>query len=105
MQEIGVSAFSLQTTAEARREALSGATRIRGIRYAPTGEDGGQQDDEQEEEVDVDGVPPYQRSMLLLDVSDGRRTMRAMELRRIEALQLGVTELGSKVSKTFRKAD
>lgn len=97
IQEVGVSAFSLQTTADARKEALSGATRIRSIRYRPTGGADGDDGDDEEEEVDVDGVPPYQRSMLLLDVSDGVTTMRAMELRRMGELQLGVTELGCKV--------
>lgn len=85
--EIGASAFALNTAREQRREVLSGATRIRGI------------DDDDEDEDDIDGkLPSYPRSMLSMEVSDGRTALRAIEYRRLEELELGETRLGLKVS-------
>ncbi|KAJ9108962.1 hypothetical protein QFC21_000285 [Naganishia friedmannii] len=100
ISEVGQSAFQTKNVMEQRREALSGVGRIRRIRdnieplnlNNATGE---QQPDEEDNEPD--DVPPYPRSMLMLDVSDGYRVMKAMEYRRIDALKLGETALGSKM--------
>jgi RecQ-mediated genome instability protein 1 len=92
--EVGHSAFQLQTTMETRKEALSGVARIRRIRNPQA--DGAEEDD-QEEEEDDEKIPPYPRSMLRLELSDGHTTMKAMEYRRINGLTLGETALGSKV--------
>ncbi len=82
--DIGVSAVNLQRTMEERREMLSGATRIRRM--------------DDDEEIEEGKVPPYQRSMLSLQVSDGHMLIRAIEYRRIEGLTLADTPLGTKVS-------
>lgn len=42
-------------------------------------------------------IPRYPRAMLRMVLSDGSRTLQAMEYRHITALQLGVTPLGCKV--------
>lgn len=84
--EIGASAFALNTAREQRREVLSGATRIRGI------------DDEDEDDIDDSKLPAYPRSMLSLEVSDGRTAIRAIEYRRLPEMILGETRLGLKVS-------
>lgn len=84
--EIGASAFALNTAREQRREVLSGATRIRGI------------DDDDEDDIDDSKLPAYPRSMLSLEVSDGRSTIRAIEYRKLPELVLGETRLGLKVS-------
>ncbi len=42
-------------------------------------------------------VPDYPHSMLRMALSDGSRTLQAMEYQRIPALQLGPTHLGCKV--------
>ncbi|KAK8854702.1 hypothetical protein IAR55_003441 [Kwoniella newhampshirensis] len=85
--EVGSSAFQIQTVMEQRSEVLSGASRIRRL------------DDDEDEEADEDDgkVPPYPRGMLRLEVGDGRRTMRAMEYKRIGQLVLGQTSLGCKL--------
>lgn len=83
--DIGVSAFALSRTLDERRDVLSGATRIRRM-------------DEEEDEVEEGKLPPYVRSMLSLEVSDGRTAMRAIEYRRVEGLVLAETPLGTKVS-------
>ncbi|KLT46314.1 hypothetical protein CC85DRAFT_325094 [Cutaneotrichosporon oleaginosum] len=83
MMDIGVSAVNLQRTMEERREMLSGATRIRRM--------------DSDEEVEDGKVPAYQRSMLSLEVSDGRTAIRAIEYRRIEGLSLADTPLGTKL--------
>ncbi|WWC93499.1 hypothetical protein V866_000334 [Kwoniella sp. B9012] len=87
VSEIGHSAFQIQHTMEQRSEVLSGQTLIRRM------------DDEEENENEVDSgkVPPYPRSMLKLELSDGRRTVKAMEYRRINGLVLGQTSLGCKL--------
>ncbi|WWD02299.1 hypothetical protein V865_000338 [Kwoniella europaea PYCC6329] len=87
VSEIGHSAFQIQHTMEQRSEVLSGQTLIRRM------------DDEEgnENEVDSGKVPPYPRSMLKLELSDGRRTVKAMEYRRINGLVLGQTSLGCKL--------
>jgi RecQ-mediated genome instability protein 1 len=84
--EIGASAFALNTTLEQRRDIISGATRIRRL------------EDEEDEQQAEKGPPPYPRSMLVMDVSDGRTALRAIEYRRITGLTLGATPLGTKVS-------
>lgn len=100
ISEVGHSAFQTKNTMDQRKEALSGVGRIRRIRdhMGPENGDnanGDQQPDEEDNEPD--DVPPYPRSMLMLDVSDGFRVMRAMEYKRIDALKLGETALGCKV--------
>ncbi|ODO11021.1 hypothetical protein I350_01621 [Cryptococcus amylolentus CBS 6273] len=92
--EIGNSAFQVQTVMEQRSEVLSGRTRIRGLGDAEqeaNGEEG------EEEEVEDGRVPPYPRSMLKLDVGDGRKVLKAIELQRIPDFVLGQTNLGSKI--------
>jgi RecQ-mediated genome instability protein 1 len=102
ISEVGHSAFQTRNTMEQRKEALSAVGRIRRIRdHADpnNGNNNGNGDQApDEEDNEPDDVPPYPRSMLMLDVSDGFRVMRAMEYRRIDALKLGETALGSKVS-------
>ncbi|WVW85531.1 hypothetical protein I302_107569 [Kwoniella bestiolae CBS 10118] len=87
ISEIGHSAFQIQHTMEQRSEVLSGQNLIRRM------------DDEEEGENELDNgkVPPYPRSMLKLELSDGRRVVKAMEYRRIGGLVLGQTSLGCKV--------
>ncbi|GMK55003.1 hypothetical protein CspeluHIS016_0200590 [Cutaneotrichosporon spelunceum] len=83
VMDVGVSAVSLQRTMEERRDVLSGATRIRRM--------------DDDEEVKEGKVPPYPRSMLALEVSDGRTVVRAIEYRRVEGLKLADTPLGTKL--------
>lgn len=106
ISEVGHSAFQTKNTMEQRKEALSGVGRIRRIRdHADPGNGNNNVNGDQppdEEDNEPGDVPPYPRSMLMLDVSDGFRVMRAMEYRRIDALKLGETALGSKVGLRFR---
>ncbi|KAL1406126.1 hypothetical protein Q8F55_007809 [Vanrija albida] len=81
--EMGASAFQLQTALDARRDVLSGASRIRRM--------------DDEEDVEDGKVPPYPRHMLSLEVSDGRTLMRAIEYRSLPRLGLGDTKLGCKL--------
>jgi RecQ-mediated genome instability protein 1 len=100
ISEFGHSAFQTRNTMEQRKEALSGVGRIRRIRDHADPNNGNNVNGDQapdEEDNEPDDVPPYPRSMLMLDVSDGFRVMRAMEYRRIDALKLGETSLGAKV--------
>ncbi|WVR09499.1 hypothetical protein IAU60_006567 [Kwoniella sp. DSM 27419] len=85
LSEVGNSAFQIQTVREQRSEILSGQSRIRRL------------DDEAEDEMEDGKVPPYPRSMLRLEVGDGRRIMKAMEYKRIAGLVLGQTSLGCKL--------
>lgn len=90
LSEVGASAFALSTTLDQRRDVITGATRIRRL---------GDEDDQDGEAGVADGVPPpYPRSMLAMDVSDGRTAMRAFEYRRIPKLVLSETPMGTKVS-------
>ncbi|KAJ9097361.1 hypothetical protein QFC19_006829 [Naganishia cerealis] len=101
ISEIGHSAFQTKNVMDQRKEALSGVGRIRRIRdniEHPSSNNGNGEQPPEEEDNELDDVPPYPRSMLMLDVSDGFRVMKAMEYRRIDALKLGETALGSKVS-------
>ncbi|KAG9095586.1 hypothetical protein FRC06_009644 [Ceratobasidium sp. 370] len=77
--EIGHSAFTLKNVRQARidKEDLAGLT--------------GDLDDGEDY-----SVPKYPRSMLRMELSDGHKTMRAIEYRRIPELELGVTPLGAK---------
>ena len=101
ISEVGHSAFQTMNTMGHRKEALSGVGRIRRIREHVDPDQGnnvtGDQPDEEDNEPD--DVPPYPRSMLMLDVSDGFRVMRAMEYKRIDGLKLGETALGCKASR------
>ncbi|KAG8730255.1 hypothetical protein FRC12_020379 [Ceratobasidium sp. 428] len=78
--EIGHSAFSLKNVRQARvdKEDLAG--------LAGDLEDG-----------EDYTIPKYPRSMLRMEISDGHKTMRAIEYRRIPDLELGVTPLGTKI--------
>ncbi|WOO83398.1 RecQ-mediated genome instability protein 1 [Vanrija pseudolonga] len=82
--EVGASAFQLQTALDARRDVLSGASRIRRM-------------DDEEDVVEEGKVPPYPRHMLKLEVSDGRTLMYAIEYRSLPRLGLGDTKLGCKL--------
>ncbi|KAG8748093.1 hypothetical protein FRC10_008826 [Ceratobasidium sp. 414] len=77
--EIGHSAFTLKNVRQARidKEDLAGLA--------------GDLDDGEDY-----SIPKYPRSMLRLEISDGHKTMRAIEYRRIPELELGVTPLGTK---------
>ncbi len=99
--EVGSSAFQLRTVKEQRAEALSGAAKIRRLRVRGMegeGDGGGEEEEEEEDDIKEGDIPPYPRGMLMLEVSDGHRLMRAMEYKRIDGLKLGDTALGSKVS-------
>ncbi|CAE6449248.1 unnamed protein product [Rhizoctonia solani] len=80
LTEIGHSAFTLKNVRQARvdKEDLAG--------LAGDLEDG-----------EDYSIPKYPRSMLRFELSDGTKTMRAIEYRRIPDLELGVTPLGTKI--------
>jgi RecQ-mediated genome instability protein 1 len=84
--DVGVSAFSLQTTRQTRidRADLAGLNAVRG-------------DDGEREEEEEGPVPRFQRSMLQLMLCDGTTTIKAVEYRKIPQLVLGETPLGYKV--------
>ncbi|WWC63390.1 uncharacterized protein I303_105990 [Kwoniella dejecticola CBS 10117] len=90
ISEIGHSAFQIKHTMEQRSEVLSGQSLIR--RMEDEDENAGEG-----EEIEEGKVPPYPRSMLKLELSDGRSIIRAMEYKRINELVLGQTSLGCKV--------
>jgi len=55
-------------------------------------------DDEEEDSAVEEGkIPNYTRGMLKMQVGDGRRSIKAMEYKKIEDLVLGNTMLGCKV--------
>ena len=54
-------------------------------------------EEDEDEKIEEGKLPAYPRSMLKMEVSDGSRVIKAMEYRRIDALQLGETALGAKV--------
>ncbi|KAL0954981.1 hypothetical protein HGRIS_003911 [Hohenbuehelia grisea] len=87
--EIGYSALSLQRTKEAREE------RIAAGEIEVETEDG----EEEGEGVRAVGgrIPRYQRGMLQFEITDGNVTIKAIEYKRIAALELGVTPLGYKI--------
>ncbi|KAH7341962.1 hypothetical protein B0J17DRAFT_281009 [Rhizoctonia solani] len=80
LTEIGHSAFTLKNVRQARvdKEDLAG--------LAGDLEDG-----------EDYSIPKYPRSMLRFELSDGTKTMRAIEYRRIPEFELGVVPLGIKV--------
>src|SRR5882724_5615752 len=73
--EIGHSAFSLQNVQQMRSDRAD---------LAGLGEQG---------EEDEGPIPKYPRSMLRFDLTDGSNSVRAIEFRRLPALELGVTPL------------
>jgi RecQ-mediated genome instability protein 1 len=79
MTEIGHSAFSLQNVQQTRidRADLAGLTA--------------------EDDEDDGPIPKFPRSMLQFDLSDGSRSVKAIEYRKLPDLELGVTPLGYKV--------
>ncbi|WWC90614.1 uncharacterized protein L201_005550 [Kwoniella dendrophila CBS 6074] len=92
LSEIGYSAFQIQTTMEQRSEVLSGQSLIRRM---PNEEDFTAEEDQNQ--VEEGKVPPYQRSMLKFELSDGRQTIKAIEYKRLNGLVLGQTSLGCKL--------
>ncbi|KAG9018660.1 hypothetical protein FRB90_010860 [Tulasnella sp. 427] len=50
-----------------------------------------------EDEEESEPIPRYPRSTLSLELSDGHRTIKAMEYRKMTGLELGVTPLGCKL--------
>lgn len=83
MTEIGHSAFSLQTIQQTRidRADLAGLTA--------------------EDEEDEGPIPKFPRSMLQFELSDGSRSVKAIEYRKLPELELGVTPMGYKVRKIY----
>lgn len=55
-------------------------------------------DDGDDEERDNGKIPAYPRGMLKMEITDGRRIIKALEYRRLDSLKLAETPLGSKVS-------
>ncbi|KAF8666603.1 hypothetical protein RHS04_09558 [Rhizoctonia solani] len=88
LTEIGHSAFTLKNVRQARvdKEDLAG--------LAGDLEDG-----------EDYTIPKYPRSMLRFELSDGTKTMRAIEYRRIPDFELGVTPLGTKVGIYVKEAN
>ena len=86
--EIGNSAFSLTNVRQTRldQEDLAGLAR----------ENGEENENENEADEDAGPIPKYPRSMLKLHLSDGTTTVPAVEFKKIQGLELGVTQLGCK---------
>ncbi|KAF8340570.1 uncharacterized protein EI90DRAFT_2083060 [Cantharellus anzutake] len=89
MTEIGHSAFNLRNVRQ---------TRIDKVDMAGLAEEIDEKEDGPSIHEGEDfGVPDYPHSMLRMALSDGSRTLQAMEYRKISALQLGTTPLGCKL--------
>lgn len=84
--DIGHSAFSLQNVRQTRidREDLAGLV------------EAGVEDEEENQPI-----PRYPRGTLRLELSDGSTVARAMEYKRLPALELGTTPLGCKVRESI----
>lgn len=89
LTEIGHSAFSLRNVRQTRIDKADMA----GLAAEEEGDENGQPPQNGEDY----SIPPYPRATLRLTLSDGFRTIRAMEYRPLPALKLGETQLGSKV--------
>lgn len=87
--DVGHSAFSLQNVRQTRIDKADMA----GLAVAEGEEEQGGPPDDGEDYA----IPPYPRSMLKFELSDGSSIFKAIEYRRISSLQLGVTSLGCKV--------
>ncbi|KDQ24756.1 hypothetical protein PLEOSDRAFT_1107687 [Pleurotus ostreatus PC15] len=86
IEEIGLSALSLQKTLESRLERAAAGETEEGdpLEDDGIGEVGGR-------------IPKYKRSMLKLHLSDGHVVIPAIEYRPLPELELGVTTLGYKL--------
>ncbi|KAF4571215.1 hypothetical protein EYR36_008544 [Pleurotus pulmonarius] len=86
IEEIGLSALSLQKTLESRLERAAAGETEEGdpLEEDGIGEVGGR-------------IPKYKRSMLKLHLSDGHIVIPAIEYRPLPELELGVTTLGYKL--------
>lgn len=86
IEEIGLSALSLQKTLESRLERAAAGETEEGdpLEEDGIGEVGGR-------------IPKYKRSMLKLHLSDGHILIPAIEYRPLPELELGITTLGYKV--------
>ncbi|KAG8839217.1 hypothetical protein FRB91_009638 [Serendipita sp. 411] len=93
IMEIGASAFTLKNVRQARLDKadMTGLTKDKG----PEGEEENNQRPQLEEEDAT--APPYPRSMLSLMISDGTYTVKAIEMKRLNELILGETQLGCKI--------
>ncbi|KAG8763109.1 hypothetical protein FRC15_008156, partial [Serendipita sp. 397] len=93
IMEIGASAFTLKNVRQARLDKadMTGLTKDKG----PEGEEENNQRPQIEEEDAT--APPYPRSMLSLMISDGTYTVKAIEMKRLNELVLGETQLGCKI--------
>lgn len=89
LTEIGHSAFSLRNVRQTRIDKADMA----GLAAEEEGDENGQPPQNGEDY----SIPPYPRATLRLTLSDGFRTIRAMEYRPLPTLKLGETSLGSKV--------
>jgi len=87
MDDIGVSAFTLNKTRLVREERMAAGELEQG--------DG-------DEEIEGEGpIPKYPRSTLSLRISDGTYALKALEYKPLPELVLGSTPLGCKASHFF----
>lgn len=98
MDEVGHSALHLKETLQARREDAklgveADRVRVQGLTQEGEAEDAGTG----AAGVSGGGAARFPRAMLKLELSDGHSTLQALEYRRIPALDLGSTDLGSKL--------
>ncbi|CAH7677659.1 hypothetical protein BY996DRAFT_2881642 [Phakopsora pachyrhizi] len=89
MTEIGQSAISLENVHKKLMDATQGRDRVIDLDDEINRND--QDSQEQSQEV------KFPRSMLRFELSDGHRTVQAVEYKRIKDLELGVTPLGCKL--------
>ncbi|GJJ08577.1 hypothetical protein Clacol_002796 [Clathrus columnatus] len=87
--EIGHSAFNLQNIHQTRIDRVD----LTGL----VGDDNTEDDDE-------GPIPKFPRSMLKFEISDGTHSIRAIEFRRLPALELGVTPLGYKAQSQTKES-
>ncbi|KAG0139561.1 hypothetical protein CROQUDRAFT_666322 [Cronartium quercuum f. sp. fusiforme G11] len=88
--EIGYSALSLENTHQKKINEAKGRDRVLDL--------------EDDEGLDRQAPIQFPRAMLKLELSDGHRTVSAIEYRRISALGLGITPLGCKLLVNNAKA-
>lgn len=94
ISDIGMSAYKLDQTRQAREERIRASGGVT------------QQCNRNEEEVDEEYIgegplPKYQRSMLKFEITDGHTLMQAVEYRKIPEFDLSETPLGYKVCPCF----
>ncbi|KAH9816036.1 hypothetical protein DFH28DRAFT_1125453, partial [Melampsora americana] len=83
MTEIGHSALSLESTHQKRKNEAEGRDRVWDL--------------DDDEALDRKAPIRFPRAMLKFELSDGHRTVHAVEYRKIDELELGVTPLGCKL--------